>query len=260
MFDIGLNLTSSQFDKDRDEVVARAFDAGVKGLLLTGTNLHESEQAQQMAQRYARCWSTAGVHPHDSSQWTNESAEALRALADTPEIVAIGECGLDFNRNFSTPQEQEYAFTAQLALAAELGMPVFMHCRDAHDRFLALLDPWLDKLPGAVLHCFTGSYQEAQDCLNRGLYLGITGWVCDERRGLELRELLPAIPAERLLIETDAPYLLPRDMKPKPASRRNEPAYLGHIVERVAHWRGEDVQQLAAQTDENVRRLFGVQF
>ncbi len=260
MFDIGLNLTSSQFDKDRDEVVARAFDAGVKGLLLTGTNLHESEQAQQMAQRYARCWSTAGVHPHDSSQWTNESAEALRALADTPEIVAIGECGLDFNRNFSTPQEQEYAFTAQLALAAELGMPVFMHCRDAHERFLALLDPWLDKLPGAVLHCFTGSYQEAQDCLKRGLYLGITGWVCDERRGLELRELLPAIPAERLLVETDAPYLLPRDMKPKPVSRRNEPAYLGHIVERVAHWRGEDVQQLAAQTDENVRRLFGVQF
>ncbi|HDS9361209.1 TPA: 3'-5' ssDNA/RNA exonuclease TatD [Enterobacter chengduensis] len=260
MFDIGLNLTSSQFDKDRDEVVARAFDAGVKGLLLTGTNLHESEQAQQMAHRYARCWSTAGVHPHDSSQWTNESAEALRVLADTPEVVAIGECGLDFNRNFSTPQEQEYAFTAQLALAAELGMPVFMHCRDAHERFLALLDPWLDKLPGAVLHCFTGSYQEAQDCLKRGLYLGITGWVCDERRGLELRELLPAIPAERLLIETDAPYLLPRDMKPKPASRRNEPAYLGHIVERVAHWRGEDVQQMAAQTDENMRHLFGVQF
>lgn len=172
--------------------------------------------------------------------------------------MAIGECGLDFNRNFSTPAEQENAFTAQLALAAELGMPVFMHCRDAHERFLALLEPWLDKLPGAVLHCFTGSRQEALDCLERGLYLGITGWVCDERRGLELRELLPVIPADRLLVETDAPYLLPRDMQPKPASRRNEPAYLGHILESVARWRGEDPHWLCAQTDDNVRRLFGI--
>lgn len=260
MFDIGLNLTSSQFVKDRDDVVARAFSAGVKGLLLTGTSLHESEQAQQLARHYPHCWSTAGVHPHDSSTWNAESAETLHALANTPEVVAIGECGLDFNRNFSTPAEQEHAFTAQLALAAELGMPVFMHCRDAHERFLALLEPWLDKLPGAVLHCFTGSRQEALDCLNRGLYLGITGWVCDERRGLELRELLPVIPAERLLVETDAPYLLPRDLSPKPASRRNEPAFLGHIVESVARWRGEDPQWLAAQTNDNVRRLFGVQF
>ncbi|MFP8822284.1 3'-5' ssDNA/RNA exonuclease TatD [Enterobacter cloacae] len=260
MFDIGLNLTSSQFAKDRDDVVARAFAAGVKGLLLTGTNLHESEQAQQLTQRYDRCWSTAGVHPHDSSQWTLESADIIHRLAKTPEVVAIGECGLDFNRNFSTPAEQEKAFTAQLALAAELEMPVFMHCRDAHERFLALLDPWLDKLPGAVLHCFTGSRQEALDCLDRGLYLGITGWVCDERRGLELRELLPVIAADRLLLETDAPYLLPRDIKPKPASRRNEPAWLGHIVTSVAQWRGEDPHGLSTQTDDNVRRLFGIDF
>lgn len=260
MFDIGLNLTSPQFAKDRDEVVARAFAAGVKGLLLTGTNLEESQHAQRLAQDVKCCWSTAGVHPHDSSHWTDESAGLLYALAETPEVVAIGECGLDFNRNFSTPAEQEQAFTAQLALAAELGMPVFMHCRDAHERFLALLEPWLDKLPGAVLHCFTGSRQEAIECLNRGLYLGITGWVCDERRGLALRELLPVIPADRLLVETDAPYLLPRDMRPKPASRRNEPAFLGHILERIAHWRGEELSWLDAQTDENVRRLFGITF
>ena len=188
------------------------------------------------------------------------AAEIIHRLAKTAEVVAIGECGLDFNRNFSTPAEQEKAFTAQLALAAELEMPVFMHCRDAHERFLALLDPWLDKLPGAVLHCFTGSRQEALDCLDRGLYLGITGWVCDERRGLELRELLPVIPADRLLLETDAPYLLPRDIKPKPASRRNEPAWLGHIVTSVAQWRGEDPHGLSAQTDDNVRRLFGIDF
>ena len=166
MFDIGVNLTSSQFLKDRDEVVARARVAGVKGLLLTGTNLHESQQAQRLAHIYPHCWSTAGVHPHDSSQWQPATEEAIAALASMPEVVAIGECGLDFNRNFSTPQEQERAFDAQLRIAAELQMPVFMHCRDAHARFLTLLDPWLDKLPGAVLHCFTGTREEMQDCID----------------------------------------------------------------------------------------------
>ncbi|HBL4693275.1 3'-5' ssDNA/RNA exonuclease TatD [Citrobacter sedlakii] len=258
MFDIGVNLTSSQFSRDRDEVVARALAAGVNGMLLTGTNLHESQQAQRLAQHYPQCWSTAGVHPHDSSQWQPSTEEAIVALAALPEVVAIGECGLDFNRNFSTPEEQERAFDAQLRIAAELQMPVFMHCRDAHTRFLALLDPWLDKLPGAVLHCFTGTRQEMQACIDRGLYIGITGWVCDERRGLALREILPFIPADKLLIETDAPYLLPRDLSPKPASRRNEPAHLPHIFARISHWRGDDPQWLVAATDTNVRTLFGI--
>lgn len=256
MFDIGLNITSPQFAHDRDEVIARARAAGVRGLLFTGTNLRESEHAQKLAQRYEGCWSTAGVHPHDSSQWDTASEARLRELAGLPEVVAIGECGLDFNRNFSTPAEQERAFTAQLAIAAELEMPVFMHCRDAHDRFLALLDPWLDKLPGAVLHCFTGTEREARECLARGLFLGITGWVCDERRGLELRALLPVIPADKLLLETDAPYLLPRDLSPKPASRRNEPCFLPHILARVAAWRGEDPGLLEKITDQNAARLF----
>jgi TatD DNase family protein len=258
MFDIGVNLTSSQFASDRDAVVARAFSAGVKGMLLTGTNLRESQRALELARQYPHCWSTAGVHPHDASQWQSDTEEALIALAGQPEVAAIGECGLDFNRNFSTPQEQEKAFEAQLRIAAGLRMPVFLHCRDAHSRFLTLLDPWLDKLPGAVLHCFTGTQEELCACLDRGLYIGITGWVCDERRGVALRELLPLIPADRLLVETDAPYLLPRDLTPAPASRRNEPAYLAHIVERIAHWRGEDARWLAEKTNANVKALLGI--
>jgi TatD DNase family protein len=260
MFDIGVNLTSTQFSRDRDEVVARSFAAGLKGMLITGTNPEESEAAQQLTQRYARCWSTAGVHPHDSSRWTPGVAETIHRLAKLPGVVAVGECGLDFNRNFSTPQEQENAFSAQLALAAELNMPVFLHCREAHERFIALLKPWLDKLPGAVLHCFTGTRDELEECLAHGLYIGVTGWVCDERRGLELRELLPLIPAERLLVETDAPWLLPRDLSPKPSSRRNEPAYLSHILQRIAHWRGEELQALSDMTDRNVKSLFGIDF
>lgn len=260
MFDIGVNLTSSQFAKDHAEVVERAFAAGVKGMLLTGTSLQESEQAQRLASRYDRCWSTAGVHPHDSSHWNDETAEAIYALAAQSDVVAIGECGLDFNRNFSTPQEQEAAFSAQLAIAAELSMPVFLHCRDAHARFLTLLAPWLDKLPGAVLHCFTGSQAEADESLAQGLSLGITGWICDERRGQALCDVVPRIPLDRLFVETDAPYLLPRDMAPKPSSRRNEPAYLGHIVERIAALRGETASAISEATDNNVKRLFGLHF
>ena len=178
------------------------------------------------------------------AEFTESSVMAIDIDQDVPPLQA--------------DVEQVVAFSTQLALAAELSMPVFLHCRDAHDRFLTLLKPWLEKIPGAVLHCFTGSRSEVQECLDLGLFIGITGWVCDERRGLELRELLPAIPAERLLLETDAPYLLPRDLKPKPASRRNEPAYLPHILASVAIWRGEEAQWLEAQTDANVRALFGV--
>lgn len=260
MFDIGVNLTSSQFSRDRDEVVARAFATGLQGMLITGTNPEESEAAQLLTQHYEHCWSTAGVHPHDSSRWTPEVAATLRRLLNLPGVVAVGECGLDFNRNFSTPQEQETAFSAQLALAAELNKPVFLHCREAHERFITLLKPWLDKLPGAVLHCFTGTREELEECLAHGLYIGITGWVCDERRGLELRELLPLIPAERLLLETDAPWLLPRDLSPKPSSRRNEPAHLSHILQRIAHWRGEEAQALSEVTDRNAKTVFGIDF
>ncbi|MFP9228780.1 3'-5' ssDNA/RNA exonuclease TatD [Pectobacterium cacticida] len=257
MFDIGVNLTSSQFEKDREQVVIRAKQAGVSGILITGTNTQESQQVILLAQTYPNyCWSTTGVHPHDASEWNDTVAEQIHHMASADCVVAIGECGLDFNRNFSTPQEQERAFSAQLAIAAERSMPVFLHCRDAHSRFISLLKPWLNQLPAAVVHCFTGNRYELDECLAEGLMVGITGWVCDERRGLALRALLPHIPADRLLVETDAPYLLPRDLYPKPASRRNEPCYLPHIIRQIAAWRGEDAAWLGQITDENARRVF----
>lgn len=257
MFDIGVNLTSSQFAKDSAQVVERARGAGVTGMLIIGTDLQGSEAASTQAQRYRSfCWSTVGVHPHHASRWNDNAVQQIRMLASRDEVVAMGECGLDFNRNFSTPQEQETAFSAQLALAAELAMPVFLHCRDAHTRFVALLKPWLDKLPNAVVHCFTGNEEELACYLSLGLFIGITGWVCDERRGLTLRALLPNIPVDRLLLETDAPYLLPRDLRPKPAACRNEPCFLPHIVHQVATWRREEPQWLAQKVDCNARRLF----
>lgn len=259
MIDIGLNLTSRQFDADREAVLERALAAGVHQLILTGTDLAESAQAAELAaRRPGRLFSTAGVHPHDARHWTAQSAACLRSLATQPQVVAIGECGLDFNRDFSPRPAQEAAFQAQLAIAADLNLPVFLHCRDAHERFVALLAPWLPQLRGAVLHCFTGSRTELEDCLALGLHIGITGWICDERRGQALRELVPLIPADRLMLETDAPYLLPRDLEPKPQSRRNEPCWLPHIAATVAGLRGEALPELILQTRATTQRFFAL--
>ncbi|MDP2544048.1 3'-5' ssDNA/RNA exonuclease TatD [Photobacterium damselae subsp. piscicida] len=259
MIDIGVNLTNNRFDKDRPELIERAQQAGVTGIVITGTNIEESQHAAELATMWPDyCFSTAGVHPHDAKSVTDLSLAPLRQLALLPQVVAIGECGLDFNRDFSPRPIQEAVFEAQLALAAELNMPVFMHCRDAHERFMAILAPWRDKLPAAVLHCFTGTEQELRECLALNLHIGITGWVCDERRGLELRDVVKHIPDERLMVETDCPYLLPRDLRPKPKSSRNEPQYLPHIAQVIAQCRGQNPEQLIAQTRINSERFFNI--
>ncbi len=180
MIDIGVNLTSSRFDKDRDDVVAQAQQAGVSGMILTGTNVEESQAAADLAACYpGYAYATAGVHPHDAKLVDPADLSAIRHLAQRPEVVAIGECGLDYNRDFSPRPQQEAVFEAQLALAAEHALPVFMHCRDAHDRWLAILRPWLNKLPAAVLHCFTGDESCTAGLLRRG--------VVYRRHGLALR-------------------------------------------------------------------------
>lgn len=260
MIDIGVNLTSSRFDKDRDEVVAHAQQAGVSGMIFTGTNVEESQAAADLAARYpGYAYATAGVHPHDAKSVDPANLTMIRQLAQRAEVMAIGECGLDFNRDFSPRPQQEAVFEAQLALAAEQSMPVFMHCREAHDRWLAILRPWLDKLPAAVLHCFTGEDQALRDCLDAGLYIGVTGWLCDERRGQQLQQQVSWLPDDRLMIETDAPYLQPRDLRPRPKRSRNEPKYLPHIAQAVAQLRQQPVEQIIDCTIKNTQRCFSIQ-
>lgn len=257
--DIGLNLSSERFEADRDAVVAAALAAGVTTLLLTGTSVAESQKVLALAEHYApHAYTTAGVHPHDASHLDAEGLAVLRTLLAHPRVVAVGETGLDFNRNYSPPAAQEKAFEAQLALAAETALPLFLHERDAATRMIAMLRTSRDAWRGGVLHCFTGDKAALFAYLDLGLHIGITGWVCDERRGQELRELVRHIPADRLLLETDAPWLIPRDMPSLPKSRRNEPAFLPHIAEVVAGLRGESVQELAKQTTGNARQLFGI--
>lgn len=257
LVDIGANLTHDSFDHDRDAVITRAQAAGVTQFVVTGSDLEQSRKALDLCRQWpGTLYSTAGTHPHQASQFDTETPPALRALLAEPQVVAVGECGLDFFRNFSPHENQLAAFEAQLELAAETGKPVFLHQRDAHAEFLTSLRRWRPKLSDAVVHCFTDGEKELCDYLELDCHIGITGWICDERRGAHLRALIKLIPAERLLLETDAPYLLPRDLDPKPHTRRNEPMYLPHICETVARCTNKPVAQLAEETTANARRFF----
>ena len=259
LIDIGVNLAHDSFDHDRQQVLERARAAGVTPMVVTGSCHQSSLQALQLARSHKdELFATAGVHPHHADDFADADSAWMRALAAEPEVKAIGECGLDFFRNFSAPAAQEDAFHRQLALAGELQMPVFLHQRDAHDRFCAILGEHLNDIPRGVAHCFTGGMQELEDYLGLGLWIGITGWICDERRGAHLADLISHIPADRLMLETDSPYLLPRDIRPRPRSRRNEPRYLAHIVEVVAKAAGRPPSTVAAETTANARLFFGL--
>ncbi len=257
LIDIGLNLTHDSFDKDRDEVLQRATDAGMVAAVITGSKVDCSRRALELARsRPGLLFSTSGVHPHHAVDCDDSTIAELREIAAEPEVVAVGECGLDFFRNYSPPETQERWFEAQLQLAVDLQMPVFLHERDAHERFAAILRNHIDRLPDAVVHCFTGSRAAMEHYVSLGCHIGVTGWICDERRGGELQELVRHIPLERLLIETDAPYLLPRDIRPKPKDRRNEPVHLPHIARRIAQYVEVDFEELATTTTENAQRFF----
>jgi TatD DNase family protein len=201
-------------------------------------------------------YATAGVHPHHASDFNAETEALLRQFHARPEVVAVGETGLDYHRNFSPRAAQLFAFERQLQLAIDCGKPLFLHQRDAHADLIACMDGVHGRVGRTVVHCFTGEKAELFDYLDRDFYIGITGWICDERRGLHLRDLVKSIPADRLMLETDAPYLLPRDVKPMPAHRRNEPMYLAHICAEVARDRGENLEVTAANATAATRRFF----
>ena len=257
LIDIGANLTHDSFNHDREAVLQRARAAGVVQMVVTGASREHSPQALALAQAHPGfLYATAGVHPHHAVEYTDECDAELRTLHTHPEVVAVGECGLDYFRDFSPRPAQRRAFERQLQIAVDTGKPLFLHQRDAHDDFMAVMKNFEGRLGPAVVHCFTGSRKEMFDYLDQDWHIGITGWLCDERRGLHLRELVPSIPANRLMIETDAPYLLPRTVKPRPSHHRNEPMYLAHIVEELARDRNEATDITAARTTANARGFF----
>jgi TatD DNase family protein len=262
LVDIGVNLSNPVFQDDLEAVLERAAGAGVHRLVVTGTSVAASATALELCERFPRqLRATVGIHPHEAASCDAGAVTRLRELLQHPAACAVGETGLDFFRNFSSPEDQERAFDAQLALAAELGRPVFLHERDALARQLEILDRYRADLPGAVAHCFTGDRAALETYLERDCHIGITGWLCDRRRGAALRDAVARVPADRLMIESDAPYLLPRDcpdLPDLPVRRRNEPCTLPLVLQALAELRGDDATELGEQCRRNSEAFFGL--
>jgi TatD DNase family protein len=257
LIDIGANLAHDSFDTDRAAILQRAAAAGVVQIVVTGSSEESTGKAIELARAHpGELFATAGVHPHHAADLTVDTLPALQVLARDNHVVAVGECGLDYFRDFSPRDLQRRAFGWQLDLAAATGKPVFLHQRDAHDDFIAILREY--GVRRGVAHCFTAGAKECDAYLELGLHIGITGWINDERRGLHLRDVVRRIPANRLMLETDSPYLLPRDIKPAPKTRRNEPMHLPHVARAVAAARSEDVTLVARESTRTAREFFAM--
>lgn len=261
--DIGINLTSKQFKGDVSTIVQRAIQAHVQPMILTGTSISNSQQSAVLAKQYPGVlYSTAGIHPHDAKQFTEESIAALRQLLQQPAVVSVGECGLDFDRDFSPRPLQEQCYAAQLQLSVETGKPLFLHERAAFKRFNVITDDFLPSLPKAVVHCFTGTIHEAKIYLDKGFYLGFTGAISDTKRFAHLAEVIAYTPMDRLMIETDAPYMMPKNMDKHLLlphhERRNEPAFLPFVATTIAQIKKVPVAAVGAQTTLNAKLFFGL--
>ncbi|MEO6355924.1 MAG: TatD family hydrolase [Ferruginibacter sp.] len=259
--DIGINLTSKQFNNDVAAVINRATRANVQPMILTGTSTVNSKQAALLAQQYPGVlYATAGIHPHDAKHFNDESIHELKLLLQQPAVVSVGECGLDFDRDFSPRPLQEQCYEAQLQLAVESKKPLFLHERAAFDRFNSITDSFLDGLPNAVVHCFTGTLREAKIYLDKGFYLGFTGAISDVKRFAHLKEVLEYVPLDRLMIETDAPYMMPKNVDPKALlphhERRNEPSFLPYVASTIAHIKKITLDEVAIQTTLNAKIFF----
>jgi TatD DNase family protein len=257
--DIGINLINKQFQFDAADIIQRAKDRGVMQMILTGVNVSVSQKSVQLVKKYPQTlFATAGVHPHNAKDWDKTVAAEIKKLALLPEVVCVGECGLDFDRDFSPRPAQETCFRAQLQLAIEVNKPLFLHERAAHERFIAIVSDYKNQLPKGVVHCFTGSLKEAKTYLDMGFYIGITGAITDERRFSPLQEVVRYIPSDRLMIETDAPYMLPKNINPTPNSRRNEPAYLPFVVKYIAQCVGKTELEVANDTTNTAKLFFNI--
>ncbi|WP_077413908.1 TatD family hydrolase [Chryseobacterium sp. JV274] len=254
--DIGINLTNKQFYNEHEEIINRALDDGVEHMILTGTSVRGSKESAEIVEEYPEIlFSTAGIHPHDAQSFNGESIGELRKLLKQGHVISVRECGLDFDRDFSPRPIQEKCYKAQLELAIEVNKPLFLHERSAFKRFNEITDEYLSQLPEAVVHCFTGTLDEAKLYLEKGFYLGFTGAVSDEKRFKHLEDVIKYVPLDRMMIETDAPFMLPKNM-PRMQNRRNEPSFLPYVAQTIAHLKKISISEVADETTETARNFF----
>lgn len=243
----------TSFDKDRAAVVERAREAGVRRIMNPGVDLPSSRKAVALADQFKEIYAAVGVHPHGARSVSGGELKELKALARHPKVKAIGEIGLDYYHDYSPPEAQQKVFRQQLEMAAELGLPVIVHCREAQTDVMAILTGWANIAEGrrGVLHSYSGHLAQSRRAVEMGFYLGLTGPITFPKAD-ELRRVAAAVPLERLLIETDAPYLTPAPHR----GRRNEPAYVRYVAETLSDVRGESVESVAEGTTANAALLF----
>ncbi|GAB6028418.1 hypothetical protein CHUAL_002578 [Chamberlinius hualienensis] len=281
LIDIGANLTNKKFSRDLESVIRRAKDAGVQQMIVTGTSVHLSKEALRLTQMHpGTLFCTAGVHPHEAKSWDEDSYSNLQEIASNPECVAIGECGLDFNRNYSPPDIQLEVCEKQVQLACHLKKPLFLHVRDAHKELITILSKYRQELPVVVVHCFTGEKSEAEEYLSMGFYIGLTGYIWKDKSNEGVRALLEnnTIPLDRLMVETDAPFMYPNTRASKLPShirdtlterslsflyryctfQRNEPCSLPVTLELVAAYMKRKPEEVALATTYNALKVFGL--
>ena len=247
--DIAYNFTSDRFDKDLDEVIERAIANDITKFGLICSRLSDLDKLLEIYNRYSKeMFFTIGVHPHHANEINEKYLEKLKEVININNPHAIGETGLDFFRNLSTYEEQVFAFEEQIKIAIKTNKPIFLHQRDSHDDFIKILRKYSSDIKKAVVHCFTGTQQQLDDYLELDCYIGVTGWICDEKRNIELRKTIKNIPLERLMIETDCPYLIPKNLEEKPKNNRNEPTYLNHIANEVATLMKKDINDIREKT------------
>ncbi len=256
LFDSHCHLDDRSYRSDLDIVVQRAHSAGLTAMMVVGTGLASSRRAIQIANKFNGIYASVGVHPHDAEHCDEAALEQLRQLCGDPRVKAWGETGLDFNRMYSPRGDQERWFIRQLEISEALGLPVIFHERDTKGRFLEILSDHWQRNRSGVVHCFSGNTDELEAYLDLGLSIGVTGIVTIKSRGAQLRQLVRRIPAERLVVETDAPYLTPTPERNK--HRRNEPAFVRSVMLKLAQVREEEPEQLAATVWDNTCRLYAV--
>jgi len=253
VFDTHAHLHFPDFATDLDAVLARARAAGVGGILTIGTDVETSRAAIAIAAREPDVWAAVGVHPHDAATADDATLAEIERLAAEPRVVAVGEIGLDFFRNLSPREAQARCFEHLLRLGRRIRKPVLLHCRDAHAEMLAILSAIGIGEAGGIMHCFSGDAEIARRCLDLGLTISIAGPVTYPN-AKTLPEVVRLVPSDRLVVETDSPYLPPQPWR----GQRNEPAYVAVTAARVAELRGERVEDLAPVMTANARRLFGL--
>ena len=257
MFDICVNLHSEQFRSDPQGVLNRAFEAGISGICLTGSCLQSSRMAIEYAERNTeQLCATVGIHPHSAKDFTEDMWTMMTSMSENPIVRAVGECGLDYFRNLSTPEQQRHCFERHIELAMCLNKPLFLHQRDGFEDFIRILDHHAPTVP-VLVHCFTDGPRELEAYIERGYMVGVTGWIADTRRNQSLVEAIPHLPLEHLMIETDAPWLTPRNIPKFRKIRANEPQYLPYVISAIAEQTGHQPEDIIEHSTNNAHRFFG---